>query len=70
MSVFEISALESKNLIISGTNLNIFLYFIAVIHFCLTTRYHPTLTYANCKGKKISNQARFLLHKKKLASKG
>lgn len=70
VSVFEISALESRNLIISGTNLNIFLYSIAAMHFCLTIQYHPTLKYANCKRKKISNQARFVLNKKKLASKG
>lgn len=40
MSVFETSGLDGKDLIISGTNLNIFLYFIAAMHFCLT--YHRT----------------------------
>lgn len=37
MSVFETSGLEGKDLIISGTSLNIFLYSIAAKHFCLTT---------------------------------
>lgn len=52
MSVFETSGLESKDLVISGTNLNIFLYSVAAMHSCLTIPQNPILTYANCIGKK------------------
>lgn len=77
MSVFETSGLESKDLVISGTNLNIFLYSVAAMHSCLTIPQNPILTYANCIGKKkIGNQAIFVLcfkkekrEEKKLVSK-
>lgn len=54
-----------KDLIISGTNLNLSLYSIAAMHFCLTIPYNPSLTYANCTGKKFGNPVRLALRKRR-----
>lgn len=68
------TCLENKDLITSGTNLNVFLYSIAAMRFCLTIPCHPTLTMSKLhREKKIGNQARFALNQKKemkLVSKG